>query len=133
MATPHVAGTWALMKQAAEAGGFSGSVDEILAALQNTGVPILDSSTGITYPRIQVDAAISSLSVLQSLVANDFDGNSNSDLLFYNTSTGQIAVGLLDNGALLSGDLLVTEAPATGWVVQATGDFNGDANGDLAL
>lgn len=131
MAAPHVTGAWALMKQAAEAGG--GSVDEILTALQDTGVPIFDAPTGITYPRIQVDAAIASLGALPSLVANDFDGNTNSDLLVYNTTTGQIAVVSLDNAVPITANSVVTEDPATGWVVKATGDFNGDSNLDFLL
>jgi subtilisin family serine protease len=38
MATPHVAGAWALLRQAAP----TASVDELLAALQETGTPIDD-------------------------------------------------------------------------------------------
>jgi hypothetical protein len=51
MATPHVAGAWAVMKQAT-----GGSVSSILSALQSTGVSITDSN-GITKKRIQLDNA----------------------------------------------------------------------------
>ncbi len=59
MATPHVTGAWALVKQAVP----GGSVTDILAALQSTGVSI---ATGCTSPsgsvsRIQIDAAITAL------------------------------------------------------------------------
>ncbi|MDH4064977.1 MAG: S8 family serine peptidase [Acidobacteriota bacterium] len=51
MATPHVAGTWAVLKQAAPTVG----VAQMLGALQATGLPITDS-TG-QYRRINVNAA----------------------------------------------------------------------------
>ena|GEM_PF-1126552 len=54
MSTPHVAGAWALLKQADPAA----TVDEILAVLQDTGVPVTDARNGITRSRIQVDAAL---------------------------------------------------------------------------
>ena len=59
MAAPHVAGAWAILKQAAP----TASVDEILQALTGTGLPITDSraGTGTTLPRIQVDLALSVL------------------------------------------------------------------------
>src|SRR2546422_2400085 len=59
MASPHVAGTWAVLKQAAPAA----SVDEILGALTGTGTMITDprAGTGTTRPRIQVDLALSAL------------------------------------------------------------------------
>src|SRR3989475_7656805 len=59
MAAPHVAGTWALLKQAKP----TANVDEILQALTGTGVMIEDTlaGTGTTRPRIQVDLALSAL------------------------------------------------------------------------
>jgi Subtilase family/HYDIN/CFA65/VesB-like, Ig-like domain len=59
MAAPHVAGTWAILKQAAP----TASVDEILQALTSTGFPMTDTRAGgaTTRPRIQVDLALSVL------------------------------------------------------------------------
>ena len=52
-----MAGAWAVLKQAVP----EASVDEILAALQNTGVPVTDPRNGLTKSRIQVDAALKAL------------------------------------------------------------------------
>jgi len=57
MATPHVAGAWAVLKSFKP----TASVDEILNALTTTGVNITDARNGVTKPRIKVDAAITSL------------------------------------------------------------------------
>ncbi len=58
MAAPHVAGTWAVLKSRSP---FA-SVDTILSALQSTGVNVTDQCSGVTKPRIQVDAALMALS-----------------------------------------------------------------------
>jgi subtilisin len=57
MATPHVAGTWAVLKQAKP----SASVTEILTALQATGLPITDARNGITKARIKIADALLTL------------------------------------------------------------------------
>ena len=61
MAAPHVAGAWAVMRQAVP----SASVDTILAAFQNTGKPVTDTrdfATGTTtVPRVRLFTAIASL------------------------------------------------------------------------
>jgi subtilisin len=57
MATPHVAGAWAALKQAAPAA----SVDEILASLQQSGKPITDLRNGVVKPRIRLLAALAGL------------------------------------------------------------------------
>jgi len=59
MATPHVAGSWAVLKQAAP----NATVDQVLGALQSTGVPITDTRSGtpVTRPRIRVDLALDQL------------------------------------------------------------------------
>ena len=58
MATPHVAGAWAVLKQAAPAA----SVSQVLQTLRHTGTPIVDpasdgESAQAFYPRINVNAA----------------------------------------------------------------------------
>src|SRR5438874_3494958 len=59
IATPHVAGSWAVLKQAAP----NATVDQMLGALQSTGVPITDTRSGtpVTRPRIRVDLALEQL------------------------------------------------------------------------
>ncbi|MFZ5468750.1 MAG: S8 family peptidase [Myxococcota bacterium] len=60
MATPHVAGAWAVLK-----GQYpTATVDELLGALTSTGQPVLDPRNGLTKPRIQVDAALAQLDVV---------------------------------------------------------------------
>jgi subtilisin family serine protease len=56
MATPHVAGAWAIMRQA----NPSASVAEVLAGLAETGKPIRDGRSGgtVTRPRIRLGAAL---------------------------------------------------------------------------
>jgi Ca2+-binding RTX toxin-like protein len=56
MATPQVAGAWALLKQKTP----SASVDSLLSSLQSTGTPVTDTRVigGVTKPRINIaDAA----------------------------------------------------------------------------
>jgi hypothetical protein len=53
MATPHVAGAWAVLKQAVPAA----SVTQILGAVQATGQVINDASSATSYRRINVNAA----------------------------------------------------------------------------
>ncbi len=56
-AAPHVAGAWAVLKSKAP----NASVEQVLSALKSTGVSITDSRNNVTRPRIQVDAALSTL------------------------------------------------------------------------
>ena len=57
MAAPHVAGAWAIMRQAAPQAGFSA----VLSALRTTGTPITDTrwwSVGADAPRINILEAL---------------------------------------------------------------------------
>ena len=56
MAAPHVAGAWAILKQATP----DATVDQLLTQLQQAGAPITDTryGTGVTKPRINVAAAL---------------------------------------------------------------------------
>lgn len=57
MATPHVAGAWAILKQAVP----GATVAQVLGALQSTGLPVLDPLNGLTFPRIRVFQALQAL------------------------------------------------------------------------
>jgi subtilisin family serine protease len=54
MAAPHVTGAWAIMRQRYPAY----SVDQIFAALRDSGVAIADARNGVVKPRIQLDRAL---------------------------------------------------------------------------
>jgi subtilisin family serine protease len=59
MATPHVAGAWAVLKSK-----FPGaSVDQILNVLKSTGKAITDPRNGVTTPRIRLDQAAQGYSI----------------------------------------------------------------------
>ena len=60
MATPHVTGAFAVLRQAAP----NATVSDILTALQQTGLPIADTRSGgtVTAPRIQIFQALQALS-----------------------------------------------------------------------
>ncbi|MEE3327849.1 MAG: S8 family serine peptidase [Myxococcota bacterium] len=66
MATPHVSGSIAVIREAAP----ESSLEEILFALQFTGMPVTDSRNDLTFPRIDVDEAIAFL-----LESSSQDGN----------------------------------------------------------
>jgi subtilisin len=60
MATPHVAGAFAVLKS----GYPNATIDQILTSLQSAGKPITDGRNGITKPRIRIDATLTSLNAL---------------------------------------------------------------------
>jgi subtilisin family serine protease len=66
MASPHVAGAWAVMRQAVP----SASIDDLLAAFRNTGQPVTDTRDyapgTTTVPRIRMFAALASLGPITS-------------------------------------------------------------------
>ncbi|WP_420267226.1 S8 family serine peptidase [Candidatus Magnetominusculus dajiuhuensis] len=76
MAAPHVAGAWAVLKQAKP----TASVTDILSALTSTGVSVTDSRNGISKPRIQVALALNALIADYSLYVTK-----------YGTGTGTIS------------------------------------------
>ncbi|HOE41643.1 MAG TPA: S8 family serine peptidase [Rhodoferax sp.] len=57
MATPHVAGAWAVLKHKAS----TATVNEVLAAFSSSGLAVTDSRNGITKPRINLPAALTAL------------------------------------------------------------------------
>lgn len=71
MAAPHVAGVLALMRQA----GRLRPLDDLVGALEPTGVPTTDPKNGVTKPLVQVDQAITELASPQCSDGIDNDGD----------------------------------------------------------
>lgn len=54
MATPHVAGAWAVMKSKVP----GATVDEVLQVLKNNGTAVKDGRNGLIFPRIDVEKSV---------------------------------------------------------------------------
>ncbi len=57
MAAPHVAGAFAILKQAAP----NATVSQMLAALQTSGQPVFDPLNSLIKPRIKILDALAAL------------------------------------------------------------------------
>ncbi len=61
---------------------------------------------------------------------HDFDGDGISDVLWRNTTTGDVAIWLMDGMKINGGDF-VAKGVSSDWDVKAIGDFNGDGKADV--
>ena len=124
MATPHVAGAWAILKQAFP----SESVTSILNKIINNGVSVTTlCAGGASKPRIQVDAALEGSTIARA--ASDFNADGKADILWRHNTTGEVSIWLMDGTSRVSGG-----SPGTvtlGWQIKNTGDFDGDGKADI--
>lgn len=75
MATPHVAGAFASIQSASP----NATLDQMISALEVTGIPVTDPKSGITKPRIQVDAAVKTFAPAACFNGVDDDGDGKID------------------------------------------------------
>ena len=61
----------------------------------------------------------------------DFNGDGKADILWRNSSTGQLAIWVMDGTTLLPGTDYISNNPALTWQISGTGDFNGDGKADI--
>ena len=76
MATPHVAGAFAVLRQADPAA----SLAELRLALESTGVPLTDTRNGLVRPRLQLDDAVRSRAPAACFDGLDNDGDGRIDV-----------------------------------------------------
>jgi hypothetical protein len=130
MATPHVAGAFAAIRSACP----NATVDQITTALQNTGLSITDTRVGGTQtkPRIRVALAVQQLGCSNGprTATHEFNNDSKSDILWYNTTTGQLVNWLISGTSVIGGGLLGT-VPSPPWGIVGQRDFNGDGRSDF--
>ena len=121
MATPHVAGAWAVLKQKKPAA----NVTEVLNAFTSTGKPVTDARNGITKPRIQVVQALNALSGITNYILSVTRQGTGSGVV---TSTpGGINCGSTCSASFNSGTQVTLTAQASagsvfaGWGGACTG------------
>jgi FG-GAP-like repeat len=67
---------------------------------------------------------------LQPTSTHDFNGDCKSDMLWRNTTTGDLGIWLMNGTQTLSPPVDLGNVPNT-WLVVGTGDFNGDGMSDI--
>ncbi len=120
MATPHVCGAWAILKQKAN----SATVDTVLSAFSNTGATV--SFDGNCSSPTGINRRISVLDALNTLATASAD---QPDILWRNPDNGKNVAWLMIGGNYNS--LTKLDDCATGWEIVGTGDFDQDGNDDI--
>jgi hypothetical protein len=69
--------------------------------------------------------------VTANKAAADFNGDSKSDILWQNISSGQTQIWMMNGTDIQSGNNLPPANLGTSWQVAGTGDFNGDGESDI--
>ncbi|MFM8392574.1 MAG: S8 family serine peptidase, partial [Acidobacteriota bacterium] len=118
MATPHVAGAWALARQKEP----TASIPKILGAFTTSGVRITDNRNNITKPRIQVDAA---LELLGDSNPSPTAPTAPSSLAATASSETRIDLNWTDNSSNETGFRIRRRIGSTGeWIAVATVGLN---------
>ncbi|MEI6205580.1 MAG: FG-GAP-like repeat-containing protein [Desulfuromonadales bacterium] len=98
-----------------------------------------NSSTGQVYLMLMSSpTAVKSGAVIYTeantnwriVATGDINGDGKSDLIWWNKSTGQVYVMLLNGTAISGGNTIYTE-PDTNWKIVAAADFNGNGKAEL--
>ena len=66
----------------------------------------------------------------KAIGTGDFNDDGHSDVLFQNTSSGQVSIWEMNGNSLIGGGAVSTN-PGPSWRAIGTGDFNGDGHSDI--
>ena len=120
MATPHVVGAFAILKQR----NPNASIDRILGALIATGQPITDTRNGIVKPRIRINNA---LQIIGKATPFDFDGDAKTDLSIFRPAPGEWWINRSSNNTNFAAQF----GASSDKIVPA--DYTGDGKTDFAF
>jgi hypothetical protein len=127
MATPHVAGAFAVLRQARPLA----SVTQLLSAMQTTGLSIPDVLT--TRPRIRVGQALASLGAARDVTDTDFNGDGLADVVIHDRQSGDWYVGLSTGSAFLADRWAARFGNRADQERALVADFTGDGRTDVAI
>lgn len=113
MASPHVAGAWAILKQRAP----TASVTQILDALTSTGLAVTDARNKIVTPLIKVDAALAALGSVGPPPAVPAAPTALTAIV---TSTSQINLSWVDNSTDEVGFKVYRRSGGNTWTLLST-------------
>jgi hypothetical protein len=79
--------------------------------------------------RVLIITCLCALPTVAAAVPYDFNADGTSDILWRNSSSGQVSIWEMANG--LINNTASPGAPSANWVIQGVGDFNNDNNADI--
>jgi hypothetical protein len=101
----------------------------VLPALSPASNPLTSITVAPVNPTLAIGATrqLTATGIFKG--AGDFNGDGKTDILWRNSTTGQVYLWLM-NGASVSTASAVATVSAD-WVIQGVGDFNGDGRADI--
>jgi hypothetical protein len=121
--------------------GASGNTGSPISGATGTSITVSPTTTTSYWARVtnscgSANSATATVTVTvppppPNVVArrSDFNGDGKSDVLWYNTTTGELYMYLLNGLSIISQGTVRTIS--TNWDIAGTGDFNGDGKSDI--
>lgn len=115
-------------------------VDEDLTGDATSDILFWNSSAGAAGEWLMQNGQVTTGQEIASVGPNsgwsvagegDFNGNGVTDLLYYNSSTGEVGEWFMSNGQLSSSQGIGSVGTGSGWSIVGTGDFTGNGTDDI--